>query len=301
MGAEDGCTPFTRELRRVTWPRKFRASALGTYDGTVNSKDFLLTYILGMHAIGTDNKVRANWFPMVLKGSARSWLLNLPAGSIASWADLREQFVSAFQGGYKRSGTMAELHTVVQKPGETLRSFVNRFSSLSYSIPEAEAAAIIDTFAINVRDPKMREKLSTHRIRTTQELYALAHKCAMAEEGRLEPELAAKAAASPAEGSQKKGSRKRSGMQVLAAEPGATSRPAKKASSAGGFGGKPGDAPRCAIHANATHDAQDCRILQGIKKRREQRHEERRAAGACFNPGTSGISPATARMTPELE
>lgn len=62
---------------------------------------------------------------------------------------------------------MTELHTVVQKPGETLRSFVNRFSSLSYSIPEAEAAAI----TINVRDPKMREKLSTHRIWTMQELY----------------------------------------------------------------------------------------------------------------------------------
>lgn len=68
-----------------------------------------------------------------------------------------------------------ELHTVVQKPGETLRSFVNRFSNLSYSIPEAEAAAIVNTFAINVCDPNMREKPSTHWIRMTQDLYALAH------------------------------------------------------------------------------------------------------------------------------
>lgn len=87
---DEGYAVFTRELSRMTWPRKFRAPALDTYSGTVNPKDFLLTYTLGMHAIGADDKVRANRFPMVLKGSTRTWLLNLPAGSITSWADLRE-------------------------------------------------------------------------------------------------------------------------------------------------------------------------------------------------------------------
>lgn len=110
----------------------------------------------------------------------------------------------------------------------------------------------------------------------------------MAEEGRLAPELAAKAAASPREGSQKKSSRKRTGKQVLAADSGATLRPVKKASSGGGSGGRQCDTARCPIHANSTHDAQDCRILQDIKQRREQRHKERRAAGACFNCGDIG-------------
>lgn len=39
------------------------------------------------------------------------------------------------------------------------------------------------------------------------------------------------------------------------------------------------------IQINATHDAQDCHTLQTIKEKREQLHEERRAAGACFNCG----------------
>lgn len=102
-----------------------------------------------------------------------------------------------------------------------MRDFTNKFSNISYSIPEAETAAIINTYAINVRDPKMRQKLNTYRIRTTRDLYTLAHKCAMAEEGRLAPEFAAKAAVNPHEVSGKKGARKRGGKHVLAAEPGA--------------------------------------------------------------------------------
>ena len=42
-------------------------------------------YELSIEAANGDEKVMVNWFPMVLKDSARSWLLNLPPGSISSW------------------------------------------------------------------------------------------------------------------------------------------------------------------------------------------------------------------------
>ncbi len=38
----------------------------------------------------------ANWFPMALKDGARSWLLNLPPGSISSWDEMRDRFVANF-------------------------------------------------------------------------------------------------------------------------------------------------------------------------------------------------------------
>ena len=31
----------------------------------------------------------ANWFPMVLKDGARTWLLNLAPGTISSWDEMR--------------------------------------------------------------------------------------------------------------------------------------------------------------------------------------------------------------------
>ena len=46
--------------------------------------EFLQLYSLSIEAVNGDNKVMANWFPMALKDGARSWLLNLPVGSISS-------------------------------------------------------------------------------------------------------------------------------------------------------------------------------------------------------------------------
>ena len=65
---------------------------------------------------------------------------------------------------------------------------MQRFSHISHNIPEAADAAIIEAFSANVRDVKMMEKLSVHKVRTVNNLYMLADRYAKAEEGRLAPE-----------------------------------------------------------------------------------------------------------------
>ena len=61
-----------------------------------------------------------NWFPMALKDGARSWLRNLPVGSISSWGEMRERFVANFQGTRNRPPTAGDLRRIKQQPGETL-------------------------------------------------------------------------------------------------------------------------------------------------------------------------------------
>ena len=77
-----GCRAFTPELRSVAWPGKFKPDLPPRYDGTADPAEFLQHYELGFEAANEDKKVMANWFPMALKDGARSWLLNLPPGSI---------------------------------------------------------------------------------------------------------------------------------------------------------------------------------------------------------------------------
>ena len=112
---------FTRNLRRVVWPVKFKPDLPPRYDGKNNPLEFLQLYTLAIQAAGGDDKVMINWFSMALKDSASSWLTNLPAESINTWEELCRCFVANFKGTYERGLTYNDLRAVRQKPGETLR------------------------------------------------------------------------------------------------------------------------------------------------------------------------------------
>ena len=58
---------FTRSLRRVVCPVKFKPDLPPGYDGKNNPLEFLHLYTLAIQAACSDDKVMANWFPMALK------------------------------------------------------------------------------------------------------------------------------------------------------------------------------------------------------------------------------------------
>ena len=93
-----GCRAFTIELCSVVWLGKFKPDLPPRYDGTADPAVFLQLYELGIKAANGDEKVMANYFPMALKNGARTWLLNLPPGSISSWDKMRSHFIANFQG-----------------------------------------------------------------------------------------------------------------------------------------------------------------------------------------------------------
>ena len=102
-----GCPAFTHELRQVQWPstKNFKPDVPEKYDGKTHPSEFLSIYTIAVQAAGgQDDKILANYFPLVLKPNVRSWLMHLPDNSISSWADLCHQFVGAFTGGHKPHG-----------------------------------------------------------------------------------------------------------------------------------------------------------------------------------------------------
>ena len=116
-----GCRAFTPELRSVAWPGKFKPDLPPRYDGTLDPVEFLQLYELSIEAANGDEKVMVNWFPMALTDGARSWLLNLPPGSISSSDEMRNRFIVAnFQGTHDRQPAAGDLPRVNKQPGETL-------------------------------------------------------------------------------------------------------------------------------------------------------------------------------------
>jgi hypothetical protein len=81
---------------------------------------------------------------------------------------------SELRQSYQRHGVEAHLHAVRQEPGETLWTFIFRFTWVRGTIPRISDASIITAFRQGVRDEKMLEKLATHDVETVTTLFALA-------------------------------------------------------------------------------------------------------------------------------
>jgi len=110
--------------------------------------------------------------------------MNLTPGTIQSWEELCARFNANFASAYQQQGVEAHLHAVRQKPGETLRAFISRFTKVRGTISRISDASIITAFRQGVRDEKMLEKLATREVESITTLFSLADKCARAAEGR---------------------------------------------------------------------------------------------------------------------
>jgi hypothetical protein len=99
-------------LRMVVWPCKFRPSLPEKYDGTVNPAEFLQIYYTSILAARGNEAIMANYFPVALMGTARSWLMNLPEGTLDSWSELCHQFKANIESTFARPGNGTDLHAI---------------------------------------------------------------------------------------------------------------------------------------------------------------------------------------------
>jgi hypothetical protein len=125
-----GCAALVDHLRATTWPSKFRPHLLEKYDDTSNPSEFLQVYVTAITAAGGDTAVMATYFHVALSGPVQTWLMNLTPRSIYSWEDLCARFIANFASAYQQHGMEAHLHAVRQEPGETLRTFISRFTKV---------------------------------------------------------------------------------------------------------------------------------------------------------------------------
>jgi hypothetical protein len=83
-------------LRQVRWSDKFKTGNIDRYDGSSNPEEFIQMYQTVIEAVEGDDQVKANFLPTALIGAAKSWLINLPEGSVTSWDRLCDMFIRNF-------------------------------------------------------------------------------------------------------------------------------------------------------------------------------------------------------------
>jgi hypothetical protein len=189
------------------------------------------------------------------------------------------RFTVNFASAYQQHGMEAHLHAVRQEPGETLRTFISRFTKVRGTIPRISDASIITTFHQGVRDGKMLEKLAMHDVETVTTLFALADKCARATKGRAwhsAPHARVAqmggSGAVPRDGKKKKKGRGHKKPQstalVVAAATGGRGNHNKRPQP------QRGNSDSCPVHPNSRHSASECCEIIELAKRVSGRREQ---------------------------
>ena len=89
--------------------------------------------------------------PLMLEGSARAWLTQLAPGSIYSWEELARVFVRSFEGTCKQPVWLTELQHCVQKLSETLRDFIQRWTTLHHTVENVSEHQAVCAFKEGVK------------------------------------------------------------------------------------------------------------------------------------------------------
>jgi hypothetical protein len=94
----------------------------------------------------TTDEVIIHNLPLHLADSARTWLEHLPPSQIHNWDDLVRTFMGNFQDTYVRSRNSWDLRACTQKPSESLRDFIRRFSKRCTELPSMAQSEIVHAF-----------------------------------------------------------------------------------------------------------------------------------------------------------
>jgi hypothetical protein len=94
---------FGPHIRNEPFPPMFALPRdMPKYTGVVKPEDWLLDYGITVDIAGGNKRVVVRYVPLMLTGSAWTWLNNMPTLQINSWYDFQEAFIKNFTGTYKR-------------------------------------------------------------------------------------------------------------------------------------------------------------------------------------------------------
>jgi hypothetical protein len=98
-----GVKACSHDLRRMCWPLNFKMSGIERYDGSTNPAEWLEVYQLAIEDTRGVSYVMANYLPIYLSSSTRTWLLGLPTGSVRCWHHLCRLFTNNIYATCARS------------------------------------------------------------------------------------------------------------------------------------------------------------------------------------------------------
>ncbi|XXG77285.1 hypothetical protein AAC387_Pa08g1465 [Persea americana] len=185
--AEDtGASPFSREIRKYSLPKKFNVPRFTLYDGTLDPAAHLRHYVQRMSVWGDDDFLNCRVFSSSLGDLPLRWFCSLPGGSISSWRLLRTSFLEKFQAHRVIPKTDADLMALRMRGDENVTQFARCFWTVYSQIECAYEEMAVKSFQLALRPGiQLRVQLVMYPVATMKELMTRANRFIRAEEDEV--------------------------------------------------------------------------------------------------------------------
>jgi hypothetical protein len=174
---EMGALCFTRRVHRMQVPKGFKLPHdQQKYDGPQEPELGLSDYLQAVKILRGSRATAMQSLQLHLTSTARSWLSKVPDDSIGTWGELEDQFTRNFLSTYTRSASIEEVKSCIQKSGDMLCSYRQRWSVIKNSAKNNSDERAIDAFAFGLSRLNLVEELERIRPRTVLELMEVANR-----------------------------------------------------------------------------------------------------------------------------
>ena len=114
-----------------------------SYEGKTDPYDHLDAFNDQMDLLQVNDLAKCRCFTVTLTQVAKKLFHKLPANSIQSWTQLSNEFVRQFQAARIYSKLGSSLTNIKQREGETLKSYLKRFSDEAARVHNAPEDGVL--------------------------------------------------------------------------------------------------------------------------------------------------------------
>ncbi|XP_068497790.1 uncharacterized protein [Phaseolus vulgaris] len=176
--------PFTNAIIEAPLPDNWKGFNRDQYDDTTDPDEHMDAYTTHMSLYTSDDAVLFQVFPTSLKGGAVSWFTKLSPNSIDSFTTLVSKFETQFATSRPHHLPSIALVGIRQKKGESLRTFIDRFSKMAMSIQNLSPNVAMHHMLLALRPGPFADNLCMQSIGSLDELRKRATKFMQLEELR---------------------------------------------------------------------------------------------------------------------
>jgi hypothetical protein len=150
-------SPFVDEIALIDVPKKYNIPAFTPkYSGITDPVEHVAQYKQLMWTTSIPHQFQEVYmcksFGATLTGATLQWLISLKPKTIGSFAELVNQFTRQFASSRKMEKQTSDLYYIVQKTGETIRSYFNRFNAEMINVRNCDIKTAIEAYKRGLDD-----------------------------------------------------------------------------------------------------------------------------------------------------